>query len=444
MLHGRYSEDGAVLVTPFVSRWMAILLVVLGVILFPPNALAQEGRSRPLSDSSRSWASLAISAKATSRSSLAQQVATPKSQDAPKTELVSDAPRATSLQMPLIPEGFSVQEFGWLTAAYHPSLAAKMRVLLEEAEAVRAELTATLGRPVLGKVHLRVGRTAGEMEMLAPQGSGFPRYASGVAYSELGLVLLTATSRYPGERHVLAEVFRHELAHIALHDAVSRDRIPRWFNEGFAVHASGEASTSRISTLWTATLSGNLIPFTQLTRSFPADATTASVAYSQAADLVRFLLRQGEEHRFGALIERVASGQSFDEALADAYSTDMFTLEQRWRENVAKRYTFWPVIFGGSLIWIGALGLLVWGYLRRKSRAKIKLDRWAREEALEDVRRAWVQSVLARSRAVIESAVSMRASSDASFSADSERQPVQVIVSTLPTVEHDGKRHVLH
>lgn len=355
----------------------------------------------------------------------------------------SDAPRSAEMTLPPVPAGFSVQDLGWLQVAYHPSLAARMRPLVQEAEQVRADLTARLGRPVLHRVHVRVGRTAGEMETLAPEGSHFPRYASGVAFSELGLILLTATSRYPGERHELVEVFRHELAHIALHDALHRDRVPRWFNEGFSVHASREASSARLSTLWTATLSGNLLPFSKLTRSFPKDANTASVAYAQAADLVRFLLSRGQEHRFAALIERVAGGQEFEAALKDAYSTDMYTLEKDWREDVARRYTFWPVIFGGSLVWVGALGLLVGGYARRRKRAQKKLARWAQEEAVEDARQKWAEGVLSRPQALGQGAAHETQSGEG-VRETSQEPGVAAIRTPVPSVEHEGVRHTLH
>ena len=353
-----------------------------------------------------------------------------------------DTPPSSSLQLPDPPQEFSTYDGGWLKMAYHPSLAAKVRVLQDEADTVRTELEKMMGRPVLGRVHVQVGRTAGEMETLAPKGTSFPRYASGVAYSELGLILLTATPRFPGERHDLAEVFRHELAHIALHDAVSRDRVPRWFNEGFAVHASREAATARMQTLWTATLSRNLIPFEKITRSFPADSNSASIAYAQAADMVRFLLRGGEEHRFQALIRRVAGGQTFDEALLDAYATDMYTLEKGWREDVARRYTFWPVLFGGSLIWVVGFGLLIWGYARRKKRAEAKLARWAREEALEDAQRKWAEAVLGQGGRI--RVVVAEASTTTRPDPELQRPVVVPLSQPLPSIEHDGQKHTLH
>jgi hypothetical protein len=237
-------------------------------------------------------------------------------------------------------------------------------------------------------------------------------------------------------------VFRHELAHIALHDAVSRENVPRWFNEGFAVQASREAETARMQALWTATLSGNLIPFKQITRSFPADPTTASVAYAQAADMLRFLMRGGEEHRFHALIRRVAGGQTFEQALFDAYATDMFSLEKGWREDVARRYTFWPVLFGGSLIWIAGFGLLVWGYARRKKRANAKLARWAREEEIEDAQRKWAQALLQGSTRV--RVVVTDGQAPPGFVPEQSAQAHVVLNQPVPSIEHEGERYTLH
>jgi hypothetical protein len=331
--------------------------------------------------------------------------------------------------------------------AYHPSLAARARVLQDQAEDFKRQLVTMLGREVLSEVHVRIGRTTGEMETLAPNGTRVPKYASGVAFSEISYVLLTAAPRYPGAAHDLGEVFRHELAHIALHDAVGRENIPRWFNEGFAIAASGEAQTARLQALWTATVAGKLIPFSKLTRSFPADSTSVSVAYAQAADLLRFLTRDGEEHRFRALIRRVASGQSFEAALFDAYATDMYSLETDWKKDVAQRYTFWPILFGGSFIWVGAIGLLVWGYVRRKRRADERLARWAKEEALEDARRKWAQALVERNgqlRVVVTQGPPPSPEQSARAEAAPGRDTASPLLPVVPSIEHDGQRHTLH
>lgn len=353
----------------------------------------------------------------------------------------ADHPAVSGVELPKVPEGFNTYDGGWIHFAYQASSRARVEPLKAAADRIRGELRDILGQDVLQRVHVRIGRTVGEMQTLAPTGAGYPKYASGVAYSELGLVLLTEQPRYPNERHDLLEVFRHELAHVALHDAVGHQHVPRWFNEGFAVHASGEAVTARMQTLWTATLAGNLLPLNDLAARFPEDATEATVAYAQAADIVRYLLREHESRRFRALIERLRGEQDFEAALEDAYATDLANLEYEWREDVARRYTFWPVLLSGTMVWMGALVLFVWGWRKRRKRNRKVLARWAVEEAQEDARRAErasmrpVHIVLARPSEPLASSPGDRMSLP-----PGER----ISRPDIPKVEHDGNWHTLH
>jgi len=347
-----------------------------------------------------------------------------------------DAPRGigeTRLLDP--PASFNAYDGGWIRFHYPPSVRERVQPLIASADDVRAELSAWLGQAVLRKLTVYVARTPGEMATLAPEGAPFPKYASGVAYPELGLVLLTIAPVYPNSRHELEEIFRHELTHVALHDAVSGRNVPRWFNEGLAVFASGESSFSRVRTLSTATLAGTLLPLQKLERTFPADAVSADVAYAEAADIVRFLLRQEDRHRFTSLIERVAKGQSFETALHDAYGLDLQGLEYEWREDVAKRYTFWPVLFSGTAIWAAVIGLFIWAWRRKRRKNQETLERWAREEAAEDELRRRVAA--AEQNARVHIVLAKKA-------APQLRAGAEIDVPEVPKVEHEGQWHTLH
>jgi hypothetical protein len=381
----------------------------------------------------------------------------------------ADAPTGQGLLLGELPEDFARLDAGWLQLEYHPSVSPQARQLAAGAESARDALRTLLGRPVLDRVVVRLARTPGEMESLAPGGARLPKYAAGVAFSELGLVLLSEAPRYPGERHDLGEIFRHELAHVALHDAVDRRSVPRWFNEGVAVYASGEGEMHRVQTLWTATVSGNLIPLAELERGFPSGSERASVAYAQAADFVRFLLARGEEHRFRALVERLAAGAPFERALADSYQSDAFSLEREWQKSLARRYTFWPILLGGSSLWVVGAGLVVVGYVRRRGRARRKLAAWAREEAAEDARRELARAVLRQVgpvRVIVSSGALLAQGQDAGEPEFflTPREPGEPAlqqpgvggplptprsvplppVPSVPKVEHDGGWHTLH
>jgi hypothetical protein len=363
-----------------------------------------------------------------------------------RKEAPGDAPRSHggTLRLPGVPAGFNTYDGGWIKFVYHPSIRERVQPLIADAANARTALTEWVGQPVLSEVRVVVARTPGEMAMLAPPNAPYPDYAAGVAYPEIGLVLLTIKPVHPNSQQDLGEVFRHELAHVALEDAVSGRPIPRWFNEGFAVVASGETAFPRMGTLFSATVSDNLLSLSQLERSFPMQEWEAEIAYAEAADVVRFLIRREEKHRFRGLISRLRDGESMDTALLNSYGAETATLESEWRNDISKRYTFYPVLFSGSLIWMGTLGLFAYGWRKKRRKAADTLARWAREEAAEDAARRQialradpsgpaprVHIVLARNQAD-ESAAALPPVA-------LPRPEIEV-----PKVEHDGQWHTLH
>jgi hypothetical protein len=377
------------------------------------------------------------------------EVAVPRAGELPRAEApeatatvgslpasVADAPQTGNgvLRMPPLPAGFNSYDAGWVRFVYHPSSRERVQPLIAQAEAVRHDLTERLGFPVLSQVRVEVARTPGEMATFAPSGAPYPEYAAGVAYAELGLVLLSLTPVHAASEHDLGEVFRHELAHVALYDALNGQLVPRWFNEGFAMFASGESSFARMKTLAMSTIGGSLIPLADLERGFPNEETQALVAYAEAADVLRFLVRREDVHRFRSLITELRAGKALDQAALDAYGVELSTLEFEWREDASRRYTIWIFLLSGSFVWVLALGVFVWAWRRRKRRDKLVLKRWAREEAAEDIQRARLALASEAARIHI---VLAKGSDAAAFAPNLSEVEV-------PIVEHDGSWHTLH
>jgi hypothetical protein len=263
-----------------------------------------------------------------------------------------------------------------------------------------------------------------------------------VAYPSLGLILLTIDVKQANAVHDLSEVFRHELAHLALHEALEGQHVPLWLNEGFAIHLSGESSLARMQTLWTATLADTLMPLGQLDQNFPDDEVQTPIAYAQSGDIVRHLLRTRYSQRFVAMLRRVRGGQPFTSAMTDAYGFEVYgvganSLEDEWRRDVAKRYSFWPVLLSGSMVWIGALGLFVVGYFRRKKQQKVTLDRWSLEEAAAERHAALSQASAGRMHIVLAPKEIPTEPMLPEFKKTSRDVDV-------PKVEHEGSWHTLH
>jgi hypothetical protein len=349
-------------------------------------------------------------------------------------EPVVTAPRDTPLvlqptriTLPALPSDFEHTDVGgWLHVSYPGSVHERVAPLLREANAIKERLADEFGQPVLTSVEVRVARTPEQMPLLLPPELTVPKYASGVAYTSLHLVVLSLQDPLSSEAVDLEEVFRHELSHVALEDAALGHHVPRWFNEGLAVYESGEGSLPRSRALWDASFSKTLLPLADLDRNFPSERFEVNVAYAESADFVRFLLRNPDKARFVSLIERVRNGAPFDRAIEDAYGTDLRKLEYEWREELSKRYGYLPVLSGIlSLVWVGAIGLMIVGWARRRRQSKAKLAQWEREDAAMD--------------AEIATAAAER---DAPHVPDMHGGVVGR--APLPMIEHDGNWYTLH
>lgn len=359
----------------------------------------------------------------------------------------ADTPGLTDISdVAPLPRGFDTFDAGWLHLAYAPSLSHWVEPLIQEAQAFRTEVSLRLGQQVLSKVRVRVAEDPSQMATLAPTGAPYPNYAVGVAYGKLGLILLTNTPVHPNAEHDLLATFRHELAHLALEEAVQGNAVPLWFNEGLAVHLSRERAFGRTQTLWTAVVSGNLLPLADIEHHFPDDIVGVPLAYAQSADIVRYLLRQEDQSRFRSLISRLRKGQTFNSAMADSYGLDDYTLERVWRAEAESRYTIWPVLMSGTLVWGGAILLSVFAWRRKKGREEKTLRRWAREEALDELRR--LRALAEKENPLASIAPGPVPTTPTQASPPSPPNQQGPVLNwgdpAVPRVEHEGSWHTLH
>jgi hypothetical protein len=102
-------------------------------------------------------------------------------------------------------------------------------------------------------------------------------------------------------------------------------------------------------------------------------------------------------------------------------------LEYEWREELAKRYTFWPVLLSGSVVWVLAAGVIAVGLVRKKRRDKATMARWEREEREETEEAARRAAIAAALQTVPPPAADGRP-----------------ITASIPKIEHEGDWHTLH
>ena len=121
--------------------------------------------------------------------------------------------------------------------------------------------------------------------------------------------------------------------------------------EAFAIEASGQGVGMRAQTMALASLRRQLLPLRHLGTWYPESMPQSSIARAQAVDFVRYLASHHDEG-LGPLMANLRRGRTFDQALEETYASDAATLEHAWRRDVARRFSFLPIILAGALVWL--------------------------------------------------------------------------------------------
>jgi Peptidase MA superfamily len=174
----------------------------------------------------------------------------------------------------------------------------------------------------------------------------------------------------------LYQTLRHELAHLALHHAVSV-RLPLWFDEGYASWAAGEWDRFGALELNLAVVRGVLPDLRALDGSLRGSASTADVSYALAASAVAELARRNPSQSLSPLMQRLQAGTDFEAAVLATTGLTMPQFEAEWRRTLRRRYSLatWLLAGGG---W-GFISLGIWVLLLRRKRADL-----VRRAALDD------------------------------------------------------------
>jgi hypothetical protein len=181
-------------------------------------------------------------------------------------------------------------------------------------------------------------------------------------------------------------VLRHELAHLALHDAVRR--VPLWFDEGYAAVASGEWDRLDALMMNWRLLAGRPPTLDEVTVDLRQGLQTAQTAYAFATTAVLYLARLGGKRGLGPLLDNLALDADFDRALRTTYGMTEPQFEAAWRADLRGRYG-WLLLFASfATLWLVVLLVLGvgWRYRKRRDQARRRaLDEgWAVPPESED------------------------------------------------------------
>ena len=186
------------------------------------------------------------------------------------------------------------------------------------------------------------------------------------------------------------EVFRHELAHLALHETLG-DLPPRWFDEGYASYAAREWRREDALAANFALVLRGTPTFDELDADFNSGATAADNAYALAYRAVVELAGLDPEHGLSRFFVNWHDQQSLDRAVRVTYGMTLSGFEKLWQQRTRRRYGGLALV---SDVTLGGLVLLVLIFPlyiarrrrdRRRMAALVAADVAAEKEARESL-----------------------------------------------------------
>lgn len=235
---------------------------------------------------------------------------------------------------------------------------------------VRRELGAPAGRSVT----ISIERNNDDWFIRNNVPSMPPEWAAGLALPWADTILL-----FPGNPEWESTLV-HELAHIAVDFAAGEHRVPRWFNEGTALHTAGQATFERAQTFARSAAADGLFDFQDISGGFPASGAQAEVAYAQSFQMVADLKRDFGPDIMARLLAAMSDGTDFSTAFQRTTGGAFEDYVRAWRERLVSDTNWAPIAIAAGVAWCLVMVAVFAAYRARRRRTRARLAELERRE----------------------------------------------------------------
>ncbi len=256
---------------------------------------------------------------------------------------------------------------GRFTVVAYPSELTLARAMLADAQ--RRDTFPGLPRP---RARVLVALAPDARRFRAWVGPSAPEWGAAIAFPRLQRIVMQGRSAGSDAGDPI-QVFRHELAHLALHEYLG-DLPPRWFDEGYASYAAGEWGREETLTTSLALLARGMPSLDSLDARFYGGAGDAEEAYALAFRAVADLASQDQARGLGLFFRYWRESGRFEVAVRQAYGITAAGYEQLWQQRTRRRYGALALVANLSLATSVFLVLFLPLYVNRRRRDRARLE----------------------------------------------------------------------
>ena len=221
-----------------------------------------------------------------------------------------------------------------------------------------------------------------------------PEWGSAVAFPESNRIVMQGRDA-ASDAGDPVDVLRHELAHLALHEALG-DLPPRWFDEGYASYAANEVARDAILGANLALLFRGMPPLDSLDAGFGGGSLRAEGTYALAYRAVAELAARDRERGLTLFFRYWKETGRFESAVRTAYGITQSQFEDIWRARTRRRYGGLALIADLSVVAALTLFIVLPFYVIRRRRDRLRMAALVRadEEAERRDRESAIEALL--------------------------------------------------
>jgi hypothetical protein len=245
-------------------------------------------------------------------------------------------------------------------------------------------------------VEIVIARDANEFRRLV---AGAPEWGSAIAILEERRIVMQG-NRAGSDAGDPLVVLRHELAHLALHEAMGR-LPPRWFDEGYASFSAGEWNRENAFETSMGMVFNALPSRDTLEAGFFAGSSRAEWSYAVAHRIVSEMAALDPVRGLGNFFAYWKESSSFEVAVRRAYGMTGAQFDKYWQQQTRRRYGALAIVANFTLVG-GFFGLLLGPlFWMRRQRDRRKLEAMRAADAAQEaaLRESALTALLAESEA---------------------------------------------
>jgi hypothetical protein len=221
-----------------------------------------------------------------------------------------------------------------------------------------------------------------------------PEWGAAVAFPESSRIVMQGQNA-GSDAGDPVEVLRHELAHLALHQALG-DLPPRWFDEGYASYAANEVARDAVLGANLALLFRGMPALDSLDAGFAGGSLRAEGTYALAYRAVAELAERDPDRGLTLFFRYWKETGRFESAVRSAYGITQGQFEEIWRARTRRRYGGLALAADLSIAAAVTLFIVMPFYVIRRRRDRLRMAALVRadEEAERRERESVIEALL--------------------------------------------------